>query len=102
MGSQYCGLPTPPARSTSEVMIITTARGSPAGMLAEPVVCDQLLAGHVPPLPPPVHLLPSSAPTILSTRVQTIFTRRDPGVVFTQSCWLPLGHGGPGGVPHVF
>jgi hypothetical protein len=62
-------------------MIIVTARGSPEGMFAEPVVCDQLFAGHVPPEPPPVHLDPSGAPTILSTRVQTIFTRRDPGVV---------------------
>src|SRR5438067_2637017 len=84
-----------------EVMIITTARGSPAGMFWDPVVVDQLLAGQV-PLDPPVQLLVTGCAVIRSTSAQMMACRRLPGVVCTQSCWLVFGQGGPGGVPHVF
>ena len=60
-------------------------------MLADPTVCDQLLAGQVPEAPPPVQLVPNGLLTILSTSGQMIAMRREPGVVSTQSWLLPFG-----------
>src|SRR4051812_36954902 len=101
MGIQNCGELPAAARSTSEVMSIVIARGSPTGMLAEPTVVDQLLFGQLPKAWL-LQLPPKGAPVIRSTSGQITLFRRSPGVVWTQSCWFPPGQGGPAGLPQVF
>src|SRR5262245_21239799 len=81
-------------------MIMVTARLFVKSVI-RPLLAVHSFAGHV-PAALLLHGGPKGAPVIRCTSGQMIPVRLAPGVVWTQSCSFPFGHGGPGGVPQVF